>query len=351
MDVAFVSFLYPNVDHTGGSMYTFNLCKALSKYVNVTVFVPAVGSLRKIRQAVGHNLCRVLDFHLLRPLTFAMVASRKIRKMNFDIIHSHCGAGIFLNELSVETFHHRPSSVEVLPQLVCLKKAKHIIAVSHRTKRELIEMKFSEQKITVVYNGIDHTRFFPNFEAGFALREKLNIEDNTRLILCVPSDGTKRKNLPLMLKTLRFLREKGKKCVLVMVGSKKVKRKVLRLARKMGVLKYIYFFVDVDDEEMPIYYSASDFLALPSTKEGFGFVLLEAVSSGKPFVSMDVGIASELAGKNFGLVAKSEGDFMEKCLEMLDEPLRVGMRGNRFVRDNYSWDRCAQKTVEVYKSL
>jgi glycosyltransferase involved in cell wall biosynthesis len=351
MDVAFISFLYPNVDHTGGSKYTFHLCKALSKYVNVTVFIPAVGSLRKIDQVARHNLCKVLDFHLLRPLTFAMIVAQKIRKMNFDVIHSHCGAGIFLNKLSVETFHHRPSSVEALPELVCLKKAKHIIAVSHRTRRELIEMKFSEQKITVVNNGIDYMRFSPNFDAGSAFRKKLNIKEDARLILCIPSDGTKRKNLPLMLKTFRYLREKGKECFLLMVCSKRVKRKVLRLARKMNVLKGIYFFVDVGDEEMPIYYSASDFLAHPSSKEGFGFVLLEAVSSGKPFVSMNVGIASELARKNFGFVAKSEEDFMEKCLEMLDKPLRVGMRGNKFVKDNYSWDKCARKTVEVYKSL
>jgi len=102
---------------------------------------------------------------------------------------------------------------------------------------------------------------------------------------------------------------------------------------------------------MPFYYSACDFLAHPSLREGFGFVLLEAVSSGKAFVSMNVGIASGLERKGFGLVAKSEEDFMEKCLEMLEKPLRVGGKGNTFVKNNYSWDKCAQKTVEVYESV
>lgn len=351
MDVAFISFLYPNVDHTGGAIYTFNLCKALSKHVNVTVFVPDAGDLQKINPEVRHNLCKVINFHLLRSSTFAVTAAQKIRKMNFDIIHSHCGAGIFLKRISVETFHHRPAPLDALPQVVCLKKARHIVAVSHRTKKELLEMKFKEQKVTVVNNGVDHVRFFPNSDAGAVLRKRLGIKEDAPLILCVPADGTKRKNLPLMLKTIRYLKENGKQCFLLMVGSKKVQVKVLGLARKWAVLRNLYYIADVADEEMPFYYSACDFLAHPSLREGFGFVLLEAVSSGKPFVSMNVGVASELARRGFGFVAKSEEDFMEKCLEMLEKPLRVGGKGNRFVKDNYSWDKCAQKTIEVYESV
>lgn len=351
MDVAFVSFLYPNVDHTGGATYTFNLCKALSKYVNITVFVPAAGDPQKINPRVRHNLCKVINFPLLRPSTFAVMAAQKIRKMNFDIIHSHCGAGIFLNRISVETFHHRPTSLDAFPQVVCLKKARHIIAVSRRTKKELLEMKFKEQKVTVVNNGIDHVRFFPNSDAGSVLKKKLSIKEDAPLILCVPADGTKRKNLPLMLKTIRYLEENGKECFLLMVGNKRVQRKVLRLAGKMDVLRNLYYVANVTGEEIPFYYSICDFLAHPSLREGFGFALLEAVSSGKPFVSMNVGVASELARKGLGFVAKSGEDFMEKCLKMLEKPLHVGVKGNRFVKDNYSWDRCAQKTVEVYESI
>lgn len=352
MDVAFVSFLYPNVDYTGGATYAFYLCKALSKYVNLTVFAPAAGDPQKFNPRVRHDLCKVINFDLLRPSTFVVTAAQKIRKMNFDIIHSSGGAGMFLNRISVETFHHRPAPpLEALPLVMCLKKARHIIAVSQRAKKELLEMKFKEQKVTVVNNGIDYVRFFPNSAAGSVLKEKLGIKGDAPLILCVPAHGTKRKNLPLMLKTVRYLEENGKKCFLLMIGYKKVQRKVFRIARKMDVLRNLYYVTDVTSEEMPFYYSACDFLAHPSLKEGFSFVLLEAVSSGKPFVSMDVGIASELAKKGFGLVAKSEEDFMEKNLEMLESPLRVGMKGNRLVKDNYSWDKCAQKTVEVYESI
>lgn len=351
LDVAFVSFLYPNVDHTGGSTYTFNLCKALAKYVNLTVFVPNVGEPQKTNREVRHNACRVLNLNLLRPASFVLTIAHKLRKMRFDIVHSHCGAGIFLNKVSVETFHHKPAPLEALPQIVCLKKAKHIIAVSPRAKQELLQMGFHEDKTTIVSNGIDHERFFPNPKARFLLRHKLNVMGDKPLISCVPADGTKRKNLPLMLKTLKYLIDSGKEPVLSIIGNVNVKVKVLHLAKKMGVLSNIRYIEGASNEEVALYYSASDFLAHPSLREGFGFVLLEAVSSGRPFVSMDVGVAPELASKGFGYVAKTEQEFMENCLKMAEKPLRFWERGNKFVKQNYSWDACAKETIKVYESL
>jgi len=351
VDVAFISFLYPNVDHTGGSTYTFNLCKALAKRVNLTVFVPDVGEPQKTNREIRHSPCKVLNLNLLRPSTFVVAAAQKLRKMRFNIIHSHCGSGLFLSKVSVETFHHKPSLLDAFPQIVCLKKAKHIIAVSLRSKQELLQMGFDEDKITTVSNGIDHERFFPNLKARALLKQKLNLEEENPIIFCVPADGTKRKNLPLMLKTVKHLKEEGKDSILLMVGSMNVKMKVLRLARKFGVLSSLRYIEGVSNDDMPLYYSACDFLAHPSLREGFGFVLLEAVASGRPFVSMDVGVAQELANQGFGYVTRTAQEFMEKCLRMADKPLRVWERGNRFVKENYSWERCAKETIRVYESI
>lgn len=354
MDVAFVSFLYPNVDHTGGSTYAFNLCKALAKHVNLTVFVPDIGEPEKINQGIMHNPCKVLNLNLLRASTFVVSAAQKLRKMKFDIVHSHCGSGIFLSKVSVETFHHKPPPLEALPHILGLKKAKHIIAVSPRSKKELLKMGFPKDKITIVSNGIDHERFFPNPEARSLLKQKLNLRDDNpdnSVIFCVPADATKRKNLPLMFKAVKYLTENGKAPTLLMVGSKNAKKRVLRLTRKFDVLNSLRYIEDVSYNDMPLYYSACDFLAHPSLKEGFGFVLLEVVASGRPFVSMDVGVAQELANKGFGYVARTEQEFIETCLKMVDKPLRFWERGNRFVKENYSWERCAKETVNVYESI
>jgi len=351
MEVAFVSFLYPNVDHTGGSTYTFNLCRALAKYVNVTAYVPDVGRLQEINSEIRHVGCSVLNAGMLRPATFVVTVARKLCRTKFDIVHAHCGAGIFLNKISVETFHHRPPVIERLPHLQCLRKAEHIIAVSARAKQELLDMGFSEDGITVVSNGIDYEHFSPNPKARSLLNEKAAIAHEKPVILSVPADGTRRKNLPWVLKTVKYLIEHGQEPVLIVVGNARLKAKTLRLAKNFGVLEKVRFFKDVTDAEMPLYFSACDFLAHPSVREGFGFVLLEAVSSGRPFVAMDTGVAPELADRGLGYVAASENEFMEICLKMAERPLRLRERGNKFVKENYSWDRCARETVKVYEAL
>lgn len=351
MEVAFVSFLYPNVDHTGGSTYTFNLCRALAKYVNVTAFVPNVGDPRKINPGISHVACNVLKVGMLRPATFAITAARKLRGTEFDVVHSHCGAGLFLRRISVETFHHRPTVVEQVPQLRCLRKARHIIAVSFRAKQELLEMGFSEDNVSVVSNGIDYEHFVPNPKARSILNEKADIAVDKPLILSVPADGKRRKNLPWVLKTVRYLVEHGQEPVLLVVGSPRLKARTMQLALRYGVLDKVRYFEDVSDDAMPLFFSACDFLAHPSVREGFGFVLLEAISSGRPFVAMDAGVAQELAGKGLGYVATSENEFMEICLKMTERPLRLWNRGHKFVKDNYSWDRCAKETVKVYEAI
>jgi len=351
MEVAFVSFLYPNVDHTGGSTYTFNLCRALAKYVDVTAFVPNVGDPETINPEICHVACSVLNFGMLRPATFAITAAHKLRQTEFDVVHSHCGAGLFLNRISVETFHHRPALVEQIPQLRCLRKAKHVIAVSFRAKQELLEMGFSEDDVSVVSNGIDHEHFVPNRKARSILNEKADIPLDKPLILSVPADGTRRKNLPWVIKAVRYLVEHGQEPVLVVVGRAGLKAKTMRLASGYGVLDRVRYFEDVSDDDMPLFFSACDFLAHPSVREGFGFVLLEAISCGRPFVAMDAGVAQELARKGLGYVATSENEFMEICLKMAERPLRLWNRGNKFVKDNYSWDRCAKETVKVYEAI
>jgi mannosyltransferase len=352
LDVAFVSFLYPNVDRTGGSTYTLNLCKALAKHVDLTLFVPDVGNLQEVNTEIKYSPCRVLNVGLLRPTTFVMSVSRKIRQKKFDIIHSHTGSGMFLDRLSVETFHHKPPRLEALPTKTCLRKSKHIIAVSPRAKNELNGMGFQDAKITVINNGIDSEHFAPNANARSIVKQKADLKKDDKVIFSVPADGTRRKNLPLMFKTTRYLRENTKgNLILLMVGSKSVEKKAMRLARKFKVEGNLHFIIDAPYSDMPLYYSASDFLAHPSTREGFGFVLLESIASGKPFVSMDIGIAQDLANKGLGYVAHNEHEFIEKCLRMSEKPLNVWNIGNRFVNENYSWERCAEETVKVYESI
>jgi len=351
--VAFISYFYPNTMVGGASIYASNICSALREFADVTVIVPKLNKDRIIRrQGVDHILCDAIDLPLLRSTSFYAMMLRRVELDGFDVVHLNGGAAIFPKQVDVVTFHHKIEGIGLITygshfmQKLSLRKARAVIAVSERSREELINMGFKSKKVFVVHNGVDHGHFTPSLNPN-AAKNRLNVKEE-RVLLYVGSEGmSKRKNMLLLLKLMRRVNAD----LLLIVSQRKDRVKFMSLAEKLGLSKRIRYDCDVPSNILPYYYSASDLLVYPSLHEGFGLVLLEAISSGKPFISMDVGIASLLAEKGFGYVARTEEEFIEKCMLMLKNPLQVGWRGNEFVRNNFSWRECARKTMKVYEEI
>jgi glycosyltransferase involved in cell wall biosynthesis len=94
--------------------------------------------------------------------------------------------------------------------------------------------------------------------------------------------------------------------------------------------------------------------ALPSIQEGQGIVLLEAQASGVPVVAFDVGgVGEAVQNGETGFLAKlgNTNEFADAIMKLLsDETLRerMGTNGRRFVVENYTWNICAEKMLQVY---
>lgn len=353
LQVAFVSYFYPNVMNTGGSVYASDLCSALTEFADVKAIVPKLHEKDVIeRKDVDHVLCDFIDFPFLRSLSFYITSSKFVKLADFDIVHLNGGVGIFPGKLDVVTFHHKTESQDVLGyagylmQKTCLKKAKAIITVSEKSKEELASIGIKPKNVFVVHNGVNYKLFTPCLDSQTA-KNRLNVKEE-KVLLYVGSEGmSTRKNMLLLLKLMRRITAG----LLLIVSQRKDKMKFLSLAEELGLSKKIHYECEVSTDMLPYYYAASDFFVYPSLQEGFGLVLLEAISSGKPFVSMDVGIASMLAEKGLGYVTNTEEDFIKKCKLMLKSPLKVGWQGNGFVKNNFSWRECAKKTMEVYERV
>jgi len=354
LQVAFVSYFYTNTFMGGGAIYTLKFCQALTEFADVTIIIPKIHRGKIVwKKGINYILCDNVDLPFLRALTFSLFASKEVNLEDFDIIHSNETAGIFFKKLDVVTFYHKTDGVtpwsysSYLMQRTCLKKAKVVVAVSERAREELAKMGFGSKGISVVHLGVDYASFNPGLDRD-ECKDILNLE-RKKVLLYIGSEGmSKRKNMLLLLKLMKKVRDLD---LLLIVAPKSDERRFLKLAKKYGVANRVRYDGIVPHKLLPCYYSASDFLLCPSIKEGFGLTLLEAISSGKPFVSMDVGIAPMLSEKGFGYVANNEEDFIEKCALMLADPLRVGWRGNEFVKENFSWRECAKKTTEVYEKL
>ncbi len=100
--------------------------------------------------------------------------------------------------------------------------------------------------------------------------------------------------------------------------------------------------------------SKSLLLILPSKREGFGLVVLEANSLGVPAVGRRVSAIPELIrdGKN-GLTFTSFDELVEAVRALLESPKtarKMGSTGKR-VAGKYSWEKVAEEVERVYSSL
>jgi UDP-glucose:(heptosyl)LPS alpha-1,3-glucosyltransferase len=216
---------------------------------------------------------------------------------------------------------------------------KGILAVSETIKQELMATYgVPEDKITVIYNGVDEQRFHFSLRARFreVIRKRWHIPLDAPTILFVGT-GFRRKGLDRLLKA--WGAPQMKDVYLVVAGDDARRGRYEALAEQHAKNK-IVFVGRRDDVES--YYGAADLLALPAIQEAFGNVVLEALAAGLPVVvSETVGAAEILKGRLAdGIVAHPEDPKeMATTLSAMLERARSGDFSSeaRKLAEAYSW--------------
>ena len=101
--------------------------------------------------------------------------------------------------------------------------------------------------------------------------------------------------------------------------------------------------------------SRSSVLVLPSREEGFGLVLLEAMSLGLPVIATEVGGIPEIVnGKNGILIEAEDVEQLKRAIEKILNDVKLGRKlgavGIKYSA-RYSWRRMATEVEKIYKNL
>jgi UDP-glucose:(heptosyl)LPS alpha-1,3-glucosyltransferase len=272
------------------------------------------------------------------------------RMISQDVLRSGGGSHrAFLQKLSEEDGLRRRLWHDLSPyhqSLLALERRqfqpghyKRILAVSEGVKRELsTTYAVPEDRIAVIYNGVDAKRFNLNLPDKFRapIRKQWHIPLDAPTVLFVGS-GFRRKGLERLLQAWTLPQMKD--VYLVVVGDDAHRARYQALAEERAKGKVIFVGRRHDIES---YYGAADLLALPAIQEAFGNVVLEALATGLPaVVSQIVGAAEILKGELAeGIVDHPEDpkEMAVKLLAMLERGRSNDFAGAaREVAERHSW--------------
>jgi glycosyltransferase involved in cell wall biosynthesis len=233
------------------------------------------------------------------------------------------------------------------------KSAARVIAISHATRRDLIEqLGIVPERIDVVHHGVDHERFRPEGAPDELrqLRESLNISDPYLLYL---GAGDKRKNLPLMVRA--YARSGVAKDVsLVLAGplSKRERERLKREASLGGVADRVQLLGYTDEKFVAPLYRHCLAHVFPSSYEGFGLTVLEGMACGAPTLTTAFSSLGEVAGDAALTLRELEEEpfALELTRLVSDAQLRADLRRRGLSHvQAFTWERCAAETLGCYQ--
>ena len=144
------------------------------------------------------------------------------------------------------------------------------------------------------------------------------------------------------------------------IGGGPEKESLQQQANALGIADKITFVGQIPSTKMPDQYHQMDVLIVPSLtrpnwKEQFGRVFIEAMASGVPVIGSDSGAIPSVIGNAGLLVPENDIDALAMAIEQLRQSVQLqgdlAEQGRKRILAEYTHERIAQQTVEVYRLL
>jgi glycosyltransferase involved in cell wall biosynthesis len=240
------------------------------------------------------------------------------------------------------TYLGKPGILGKIVERTMLSLTNNIITVSLKTKNDLRKIKKSEKSI-IIPNGID----FNHIKGIRPSNEGSTIIFAGRLI--------KEKNVDVLIQSLVTVKKKIPDIICLIIGNGPELSKLEKLVSDLQLNENIIFkdFMENYDDLIG-YMKSSKVLVLPSTREGFGMVVIEANACGIPVVTVDHpmnaavdlvidgvnGFKTQLEPDDMSdkiiKSIESQNEFRDKCVEM---------------SSGYDWEIIVESLENVYKTI
>jgi len=373
-----IAMIEPVGGHGGMDYYDFGLCAGL-KGAGVDVVLHTCDETAQPQDtgfAVRHSYKRIYGHdpawkrglrYVRGSLAALFSAVREGRRVcHFHLFHVGIleAMNVLLAKLSgrsvVITAHDVESFVESLEMPLLnrwvYRQADRVIVHNRASRRELMErMGVGHEKVFVIPHGnyLHALRTMPEQREA---RRRLGVAEDPLLLLFFGQIKDV-KGVDLLLEAMPEVLQRFPQTVLLVAGKpwKSDFLKYETLIETLGICEQCVTHIRyIPDEEVPLYYAASDLVVLPYRRIYQSGALLMAMSYGRPVLVSDLPGMTEIVADNENGFVFRQGDredLVSKLRTILsNKVLRdiCGQKGLEYVQSNYDWPRIGKLTAQLY---
>ena len=264
-----------------------------------------------------------------------------------DEVESALNQGVSLKNFGSLLFH----PLAHLTASLWNARACSRIIVINKNLAELVPRIFfvGKDKIDLVYNGVDTSRFKPKPPSG-EMVEKYGLEGKKAIM----TTGAlhRQKGVQYLIEALGML---DGKFVLLVAGEGPYRKELEKLVMKQGLKDRVVFCGRLPNELLNDYYSVATAIVFPTVRvEGLPLVIPEAMASGKPVIASEIGGIKDVIKDGvdgFLTTPASPKDIAEKVrLVSEDRTLseKICKAGARKALEKFGLERMIDQTVQAY---
>jgi len=367
MKITYNSEIFQMQEYGGISRYFVNLAKRVAREEQVTVLASL--NVNNYLSELPQGLVKGtrLFWRPTRGTRLLIWAGSTIDRMMLatvspDVLHetyySYKSAGSpsmptvltvhdMIHERFSNWFSHKDDTAR--RKLAAVKRAAHVICISENTRRDLLELhELDPDKVSVVHHG------YEVLKAGADVETRTSALKKAMPYLLYVGDRASYKNFKTFLRAYAgssWLRENFR---VVSFGGGNFHPDELELIGELSIRPSQIEQVGGGDDVLAVYYQNAAAFVYPSLYEGFGIPPLEAMALGCPVICSNtssipevVGDAAEYFDPKYDESIRAS---IENVLQSTERRVELIRKGYRKCAE-YSWDRCATETLEIYRRL
>ena len=292
-----------------------------------------------------------------------------LRENKIDIVHSHCFyanifgmaaatlAGVPVRVASKRETGKMRTAAQDFVEKLAFGRADAIVVNAAAVRDHLIQNSIEPEKIRIIYNGLDFSRFSNSNPNRLRVFESYGLpaDENIRFVTLVANLRHAVKNVPNLLRAARIVTAKFPDAHFVIAGEGELESDLKSMASELGLNGNVHFIGRCTD--VPALLDISDICVLTSTAEGFANSILEYMAAGKAVIATNVGGAAEaIVDGETGYLIPSGDDpaLAARLIELLENGQKAetfGTEGKRVVTERFSQNAQLTATLKLYDEL